>query len=114
MNEGKSLISLNNRLNNSDTRFVGSKGESLAAKYLTANGYRLVMSNFKTPLGRNTNGAEITGEIDIIALDGETLCFIEVKTRMQDDFASPAQAVTLRKQRQIIRTAKIYRRIFGV
>ncbi|QYO65331.1 YraN family protein [Leptolyngbya sp. 7M] len=105
---------MNNRLNSPHTRFVGSKGESLAAEYLTRVGYRLVMSNFKTPLGRNANGAEITGEIDIIALDGDNLCFIEVKTRMQNDIASPAQAVTLRKQRQIIRTAKIYRQIFGV
>ncbi len=104
----------NNRPNTRDTRQVGTKGESLAAEYLSSNGYRLVMSNFETPVGRNANGAEITGEIDIIALDGDTLCFVEVKTRIQDDFASPVQAVTLRKQRQITRTAKIYRRIFGV
>ncbi len=104
----------NNRPNTIDTRQVGTKGESLAAEYLSSNGYRLVMSNFKTPVGRNANGAEITGEIDIIALDGDTLCFIEVKTRIEDDFASPAAAVTLKKQRQITRTAKIYRRIFGV
>lgn len=104
----------NKRHGTSDTRTVGAKGEELAAEFLSSKGYRLVMSNFKTPVGRNANGAEITGEIDVIALDGDTLCFIEVKTRVEDDFASPIQAVTLKKQRQIIRTAKIYRRVFGV
>ncbi len=104
----------NKRHGTSDTSTVGAKGEELAADHLVSLGYRLVMSNFKTPVGRNSNGAEITGEIDLIALDGETLCFIEVKTRVLDDGASPLAAVTLRKQRQITRTAKIYLRIFGV
>ena len=98
----------------SDTSVVGRKGEAAAAEYLESNGYQLILSNFKVPVGRNSNGALITGEIDLIALDGDTLCFIEVKTRRSDDFASPTANVTLRKQRQITRTAKIYRRIFGV
>jgi putative endonuclease len=56
----------------------------------------------------------VTGEIDIVALDGETLCFIEVKTRRSAEFTPVITAVDLRKQRQITRTAKIYRRIFRV
>lgn len=104
----------NKRRGTSDTSKVGAKGEELAAAYLVSHDYRLAMSNFKTPVGRNANGAEITGEVDLIALDGETLCFIEVKTRVVDDVVSPLAAVTLRKQRQITRTAKIYRRIFDV
>jgi putative endonuclease len=92
----------------------GSRGEALAAEFLIANGYRVVMSNFKVPIGRNRQEAQVTGEIDIIALDGETLCFIEVKTRRSEEFTPILTAVDLRKQRQITRTAKVYRRIFNV
>lgn len=86
----------------------------MAAAFLESEGYRLVLSNFKVPIGRNTRGAAVTGEIDIIAIDEDTLCFVEVKTKTSDEFASPLAAVNLRKQRQIIRTARIYRRIFGL
>ncbi len=93
---------------------LGTRGEELAAEFLTREGYRLVIANFKVPVGRNTRGVQITGEIDIIALDGETLCFIEVKTRRSDEFTPVITNVDLRKQRQITRTAKVYRRIFGI
>ncbi len=93
---------------------LGSLGESLAAEYLKAEGYRIVMANFKVPIGRNSNGAQVTGEIDLIAIDGETLCFIEVKTRRSDDFAPILTAVDNRKQRQITRTARVYRRIMHI
>lgn len=91
---------------------IGDIGEELAAKFLVKNGYRLVLANFKAPIGRNRRGASVTGEIDLIAFDGNVLCFIEVKTRSSDEFASPLAAVDLRKQRQIIRTAKVYRKTF--
>jgi putative endonuclease len=96
------------------TSVVGAIGERLAAEFLEGLGLRLVLANFKTPVGRNSLGAVVTGEIDLIALDGETLCFIEVKTRSSDEFASPLAAVNVRKQRQIIRTARVYRRIFNL
>jgi|SRR5687767_10648128 len=96
------------------TSETGRQGERIAAEYLKANGYRLVLSNFTVPIGRNTRGVAVTGEIDIVAVDGETLCFIEVKARTSDEFAAPIATVTLRKQRQITRTARIYRRIFGL
>jgi len=96
------------------TSELGQRGERLAAEYLEANGYRLVVSNFKVPIGRNKRGAAVTGEIDIVALDGGTLCFVEVKTRASDAFAGPLANVTLRKQRQISRTARVYRRVFGL
>lgn len=96
------------------SRSLGARGEHLAAKFLEVNGYRLVLANFKVPIGRNTRGVAVTGEIDIVAIDGETLCFVEVKTRTSDEFAGPLATVTLRKQRQITRTARIYRRIFGL
>lgn len=91
---------------------VGQIGEELAAGFLRKNGYRLVAANFKTPVGRNQRGVQVTGEIDLVALDADVLCFVEVKTRSSDNFASPLAAVGLRKQRQIIRAAKMYRRIF--
>ncbi len=54
----------------------------------------------------------MTAEIDLIAYEGETLIFVEVKTRSSSDFASPETAVNLRKQRQITRAARRYRQIF--
>ena len=96
------------------TRLVGQLGEELAARYLVANGFRLVMSNYTVPVGRNILGAPVTGEIDLIALDRETICFVEVKTRNSDFFSSPLAAIDLRKQRQIIRAARIYRKIFNL
>ena len=93
---------------------VGRIGEELAARFLRRNGYRIVAANFKTPVGRNNRGAQITGEIDLIALDADVLCFVEVKTRSSDDFATPFAAVNLQKQRQIIRTARMYRKIFNL
>ena len=93
---------------------LGERGETLAAEYLIINGYRLVVANFKVPVGRNSKGVSVTGEIDLIALDGETLCFIEVKTRRSDEFTPVITNVDLRKQRQITRTAKVYRRMFGI
>ena len=93
---------------------LGEQGERLAARHLIKNGYHIVAANFKVPVGRNGKGVQVTGEIDIIALDGTTLCFIEVKTRRSDEFTPIITNVNLRKQRQIIRTARVYRRIFGV
>lgn len=93
---------------------LGDAGERLAADFLVRNGYRLVISNFKVPVGRNSKGASVTGEIDLIALDGDVLCFIEVKTRRSEEFTPVITAVDRRKQRQIIRTARVYRNIFRV
>ncbi len=93
---------------------LGERGEALAADFLIKNCYRLVVANFKVPVGRNSKGVQVTGEIDLIALDGETLCFVEVKTRRSDEFTPIITNVDLRKQRQITRTAKVYRRIFNI
>lgn len=111
------ILTLFNRNNRSDafsSSKVGQLGEELAARFLEKQDYRLVMANFKVPVGRNSRGVAVTGEIDLIALDEGILCFVEVKTRSSDEFASPLAAVDLRKQRQIIRTAKVYRKIFRI
>ena len=93
---------------------LGRAGEEMAARFLRKTGYRLVAANFVAPVGRNSRGAVVTGEIDLVALDGDVLCFVEVKTRRSDDFASPLAAIDLRKQRQITRTARVYRKIFDL
>jgi putative endonuclease len=91
---------------------LGKLGEAYAAAYLEQRGYRLVAANFTLPVGRNLRGAVVNNEIDLIAYDGETLCFIEVKTRASDWFAPPQVNVDLRKRRQVARAARAYRRMF--
>jgi putative endonuclease len=93
---------------------LGQRGEALAAAYITRQGYRLVAANFILPVGRNRRGALINAEIDLVAYEGETLCFLEVKTRASDWFAAPEANVDLRKQRQITRASRVYRRFFGL
>lgn len=93
---------------------LGKLGESLAAEFLEGSGYRLVMANFSSPVGRTLGGRAVSAEIDLVAYESATLCFIEVKTRRSDWFATPETNVDLRKQRQISRAATAYRRIFGL
>lgn len=93
---------------------LGRRGEELAAEFLESSGYRLVASNFKLPVGRSLRGAVVQAEIDCIAYEGATLCFVEVKTRSSTWFATPEANVDLRKQRQITRAARVYRRLFGL
>lgn len=93
---------------------LGHRGEELAAAYLQQAGYRLVAANFSVPVGQSRKGAVVSVEIDLIAYDEATLCFVEVKTRTSDWFAPPSLSVGLRKQRQITRGARAYRRIFGL
>ncbi|MEA3544593.1 MAG: YraN family protein [Thermodesulfobacteriota bacterium] len=77
---------------------LGAWGENLAADYLCQQGMRIVIRNFRTPVG----------EIDIIARDKNFLIFVEVKTRRSTAFGTPQESVGLRKQRQIVRTAQWY------
>ena len=93
---------------------LGRRGECLAADYLSARGYELVASNFKTGVGRNRRGAIVQNELDLVAYDGDVLCFVEVKTRASDWYAAPEANVDLRKQRQVTRAARAYRRLLGL
>jgi putative endonuclease len=77
---------------------LGSDGERAAMRHLKSQGYRLIARNFSTR----------HGEIDIIAADGETLCFIEVKTRARSDFAPPHAAVNRKKQMRMRAAATAY------
>jgi putative endonuclease len=77
---------------------LGRRGERAAEKYLRRNGYRIVARNFRAA------GAEI----DIVAMDGEALVFVEVKTRRSLEAGAPHEAVDERKQKQIRRAAEIF------
>ena len=91
---------------------LGKLGEQYAAAYIEQLGYRLVAANFTLPVGRNLRGATVNAEIDLVAYDGDTLCFIEVKTRTSDWFAPPQANVDARKRRQLARAARAYRTLF--
>lgn len=93
---------------------LGRSGERLAAEYLLARDFKLVAANFRVGVGRNRRGAVVQAEIDLVAYEGPVLCFVEVKTRRSDRFAAPEANVDLRKQRQITRAARAYRRLLGL
>jgi putative endonuclease len=70
---------------------LGSWGESIAAKFLTRKGYIILERNFRCRLG----------EIDIIALDRKSIIFIEVKTRRNQKYGLPCEAVNTQKIRHL-------------
>lgn len=74
----------------------GQAGETAAAQFLCRRGYRLLDRNFR---GR-------CGELDIVALDGETVVFVEVKLRSR--IVAALEAVDPRKQRRLVRVATEY------
>jgi putative endonuclease len=79
-------------------RQLGAWGEAVAARYLERHGFVILEQNVRTRFG----------ELDLIARDGDTLVFIEVKTRRRGEFGSPALAVTWRKRRRISHLALTY------
>ncbi len=78
-----------------DNKTLGAYGEELAADFLMAKGYRIFERNFRCKVG----------EVDIVAKDGSTVIFVEVKTRRSLSFGVPQLAVTAFKQRQIMKAA---------
>jgi len=98
----------------SDSGKLGKIGEDLAVRYLETRGFSIVMRNFKVVLGRNSGGASVTGEIDVIALKDSAVTVVEVKTRKLQLRFSPEDSIDGRKRRQLARTAKAYARIFGL
>ncbi len=83
---------------------VGSQGEDIAVSFLKRRGLRIVEKNFRCRLG----------EIDIIAVDKNTICFVEVKTRRSFAFGSGMESVLVRKQKKIMKTALLYLKIKGL
>jgi putative endonuclease len=82
---------------------LGDRGENVAAKHLRNQGYKIIVRNFRCDMG----------EIDIIARDGKTLVFCEVKTRQMDE-PTPEEQVNNFKQHQITKAAKYYLARYGV
>lgn len=76
---------------------LAKEGENLAARYLERLGYAIVARNARTRWG----------EVDLVARDGATWVFVEVKTRRSERYGHGAEAVTYHKQQHIIRMAKI-------
>lgn len=76
---------------------LAKRGEGLAATFLERAGYEIVARNARTRWG----------EIDLVAKDGATWVFVEVKTRTSDRYGSGAEAVTRLKQQKILRMAEI-------
>jgi putative endonuclease len=81
-----------------NNRAKGSRYEERAAAYLTDQGMTILERNYRCRLG----------EIDIIARDGYTLCFVEVKYRSGSRKGYPLEAVGPAKQRKIYQTASVY------
>jgi len=77
---------------------LGRKGEDEAATALKKSGYRIVDRNYRCRYG----------EIDIVAVHGGVVVFIEVKTRGSDRFGAPAEGVDYRKQVRITRSSSMY------
>jgi putative endonuclease len=81
---------------------IGARGEEDAFFYLRRIGYTIVARNFRSPRSR--------GEIDLIAWDGDVLCFIEVKARTSRDVKTPEAAVDRHKRREVAEVAREYMR----
>lgn len=79
-------------------RQIGTQAENLACEWLESKGYRLHCQQFVSRWG----------EVDLVMQDGETLVFIEVKMRRSARYGSPLEAVTVRKQQRLTRSAQAY------
>lgn len=81
-----------------NTRVVGRWGENIACEYLSKHKYKIIDRNFTCRFG----------EIDVVAYDGETIIFVEVKARKDDSFGMPREAVNWRKQQTIVKCANYW------
>lgn len=84
-------------------RSTGTIYEQSAARFLEEQGYRILEKNFRCR----------QGEIDLIALDGETVVFVEVKFRRDDRMGDGAEAVDRKKQKRIVGCARYYLFLHG-
>lgn len=84
-------------------KILGADGEALAVEHLHKQGMRVIEKNFRCRIG----------EIDIIALDKNTICFVEVKTRSSLQFGAGYESVLVRKQQKIMKTALLYLKTKG-
>ena len=85
---------------------LGRRGEDLAHRFLRRQGYTIVARNYRLAAG--------DAEADIIAWDGDTLAFVEVKSRRTDEFGAPDRAVDQEKQHHIESAAREFARRAGI
>lgn len=78
---------------------VGRQGEEISCRFLQKQDYKIIDRNFRIR----------GGEIDIIAIDGNTLVYVEVKTRTSHRFGLPEESITYNKLKFLQRAAKFYR-----
>ena len=76
-------------------RWFGTRSERRAARYLRKQGFRIIARNWSTPLG----------ELDLVAVDGRCVVFVEVRSTAGEDPERPASSVDLAKQRRLTRMA---------
>lgn len=81
------------------TKASGDEGEEIAKQHLVQQGLKIIETNYRS--GRS-------GEIDIIAEDGDVLVFCEVKLRTSDEYGDPEFAITKKKQAQVRKLAHAY------
>lgn len=77
---------------------LGAKGERLACRYLKRNGYKILERGYVNPFG----------EVDIIAAKDDTVAFIEVKTRLNENYGSPSEAVDNKRKSKYVKAAQYY------
>lgn len=77
---------------------LGAYGESVAARILDEAGYRILKRNYRCDVG----------EADIVAMDGDVLVFVEVRTRQGKRLGTPEESIGLRKQAKMIEVAQTY------
>lgn len=77
---------------------TGALGEDEAVRLLKKQGYKILERNYRIR----------GGEIDIIARDGDYICFVEVKLRKSNNYGSPAEYITHKKKEKLIKTAMLY------
>ena len=80
------------------TKRLGDRGERLAARYLRRQGFRILARQWSSR----------SGEIDLIAADGDCIVFVEVKTRRDDTAGNPVEAVTVKKQAKLTELSLVY------
>ena len=81
-----------------DRRELGQRGEDLAARHLSAKGYAIVARNWRCG----------TGELDLVAQEGNGLVFVEVRTRRGEEMGTPEESITPAKQARLIALAEAY------
>ena len=81
-----------------DRQRLGQRGERLAKQFLISRGYVIEEANARFPVG----------EIDLVAREGETLCFVEVRSTASNEWGGPLGSIGERKRRRLIRAAQWY------